>query len=56
MTASARDRADYSYTDVDRLLGLNAGTARRWLEGYERAGGRHNPVLRREPTGSDEVA
>jgi len=49
------DRAIYSYADVDRLVGLHAGTARRWLEGYERSGRFYDPVLRSEPTGSDVV-
>ena len=49
------DRAIYSYGDVDRLAGLHAGTALRWLEGYERKGRFYEPVLREEPTGSDAV-
>jgi uncharacterized protein (DUF433 family) len=49
------DRAIYSYADVDRLVGLHSGTARRWLEGYERSGRFYDPVLRSEPTGSDVV-
>ncbi|UAL30456.1 DUF433 domain-containing protein [Nocardioides rotundus] len=49
------DRAIYSYADVDRLVGLRAGTASRWLEGYERQGRFYDPVLRPEPTGSDVV-
>lgn len=55
MAASLLDRAIYSYADVDRLVGLRAGTARRWLEGYERQGRFYDPVLRPEPTGSDVV-
>lgn len=49
------DRAIYSYADVDRLVGLHTGTARRWLEGYERQGRFYDPVLRPEPTSSDTV-
>lgn len=49
------DRAIYSYPDVDRLVGLHSGTARRWLEGYERGGRFYDPVLRPEPTGGDAV-
>lgn len=48
-------RAIYSYADVDRLVGLHAGTARRWLEGYSRLRRFYDPVLRPEPTGSDAV-
>jgi uncharacterized protein (DUF433 family) len=49
------DRAIYAYADVDRLIGLHSGTARRWLEGYERLGRFYDPVLRPAPTGSDAV-
>lgn len=55
MLASLLDREIYSYADVDRLVGVRAGTARRWLEGYTRAGRFYEPVLRPEPTGSDAV-
>lgn len=53
--ASLLDRAIYSYADVDRLVGVHSGTARRWLEGYQRSGRFYDPVLRAEPTGSDAV-
>ncbi|MCS3844614.1 hypothetical protein [Microbacterium sp. AK031] len=49
------DRALYSYADVDRLVGLHAGTSRRWLEGYSRAGKFYDPVLREQPIGDDVV-
>ncbi|WP_310963920.1 DUF433 domain-containing protein [Nocardioides terrisoli] len=49
------DRAIYSYADVDRLVGLHSGTARRWLEGYEGQSHFYDPVLRPEATGSDAV-
>jgi len=55
MTVSLLDRAIYSYADVDRLVGLRSGTARRWLEGYSRQGRNYAPVLRPEPTGADDV-
>lgn len=55
MGASLLDRAIYSYADVDRLVGLHSGTARRWLEGYERSSRFYEPVLRPEPTGSEAV-
>ncbi|HEU0256623.1 MAG TPA: hypothetical protein VFQ96_02140, partial [Microbacteriaceae bacterium] len=55
MTLSLLDRAIYSYSDVDRLVGLHSGTARRWLEGYERSGRFYDPVLRPEPTGAQVV-
>jgi uncharacterized protein (DUF433 family) len=49
------DRAIYSFGDVDRLVGLPAGTARRWLDGYERSGSRYEPVLREHSDGSAAV-
>lgn len=55
MAPSLLDRAIYSYSDVDRLVGLHAGTAKRWLEGYTRGAKFYDPVLREEPTGSDSV-
>lgn len=55
MADSMLDRAIYSYPDVDRLVGLHSGTAKRWLEGYERGGRFYDPVLRPEPTGGDVV-
>lgn len=55
MVTSLLDRAIYSYPDVDRLVGLRVGTAKRWLEGYRRLGVFYDPVLRPEPTGSDAV-
>lgn len=54
-TTSLLDRAIYSYSDVDRLIGLTPGTGRRWLEGYGRSGDFYQPVLRLEPTGGDSV-
>jgi uncharacterized protein (DUF433 family) len=55
MAQSLLDRSIYSYADVDRLVGLHSGTAKRWLEGYERAGRVYDPVLRDEPSGKDVV-
>jgi uncharacterized protein (DUF433 family) len=55
MVVALLDRAIYSYSDVDRLVGLHTGTSRRWLEGYVRSGKLYDPVLRDEPTGGDAV-
>lgn len=55
MAVSLLDRAIYSYGDVDRLVGLRSGTAKRWLEGYKRRGRFYDPVLRPGPTDSDSV-
>jgi uncharacterized protein (DUF433 family) len=52
---SLLDRPVYSHSDVDRNLGLHAGTARPWLNGYRRGGSDHGPVLRDEPTSQDVV-
>jgi hypothetical protein len=31
---SLLDRPTYAFAQVDRLLGLHGGTARRWIDGY----------------------
>ncbi len=49
------DTAVYGFHQVDRLLGLSGGTARRWIDGYERSGQSYEPVIRREPTGVELV-
>jgi uncharacterized protein (DUF433 family) len=49
------DRRLYSMVQVDRLLGVNAGTARRWIDGYKRAGRLYPPVVRIEATGDPLV-
>jgi len=43
---SLLDRQVYLYSEVDRLAGLRAGTARRWINGYQRAGKSYEPILR----------
>lgn len=52
---SLLDREVYVMGQVDRLLDLGVGTARRWIEGYERRGRRYEPLVRAESTGSDVV-
>ena len=32
------ERPVYTYREVDRLLGLNQDTAKRWINGYRRGG------------------
>jgi uncharacterized protein (DUF433 family) len=49
------ERPIYSLAQVDRLLALHPGTARRWLEGYERRGRTYPPVVRDRPTGEETV-
>ena len=43
------DRPTYLYSEVDRLVRLPGGTAKRWINGYERAGKPYEPILRLEP-------
>jgi uncharacterized protein (DUF433 family) len=43
---SLLDRQVYLYSEVDRLVGLSGGTARRWINGYERGGRWYEPILR----------
>lgn len=49
------ERPVYGMSQVDRLLGLHSGTARRWIDGYTRTGRSYPPVIRDETTGSDLV-
>ena len=48
-------REVYVMSQVDRLLDLGTGTARRWIDGYERRGRRYEPLVRADTTGSDVV-
>lgn len=48
-------RPVYNYSEVDRLLRLTPGTAKRWIDGYERAGRTYEPVVRAERTESPWV-
>ncbi|WP_423916950.1 DUF433 domain-containing protein [Candidatus Poriferisodalis sp.] len=43
----------YVMSQVDRLLDLGTGTARRWIDGNERRGRRYEPLVRVGTTGSD---
>lgn len=45
----------YGMPQVDHLLGLPGGTARRWIDGYERGGKQYLPVIRELRTGDDAV-
>jgi uncharacterized protein (DUF433 family) len=49
------ERPTYGIVEVDRLLRLSSGTARRWIDGYERSGKRYPPIVRLEPTGEEIV-
>jgi uncharacterized protein (DUF433 family) len=47
------ERRLYGFRDVDRLLGLTDGTARRWIDGYHRRGKDYLPIVREDHTGDD---
>ena len=49
------DRRVYGMAQVDRLLSLPGGTARRWIDGYKRGGKDYLPVVRLERTGEELV-
>lgn len=53
--ASVLDRPVYGIVEAAGLLGLRPDRTRAWLDGYERAGIRYEPVIRRESTGDDIV-
>ncbi|HEX3732153.1 MAG TPA: DUF433 domain-containing protein [Mycobacteriales bacterium] len=55
MTVSLLDRRLYSMADVGRLLGLQTGTVRRWIDGHRRQERIYPPVLRAESTGDETV-
>jgi len=46
------ERPMYSFAQVDGLLGLRSPTARRWIDGYSRAGKWYEPVIREQSTGN----
>lgn len=49
------DRRLYAFGQVDHILGLSYGTAKRWVDGYSRAGRTYDPVVRQTSTGDDVV-
>ncbi len=48
-------RPTYGLAQIDSLLGLQAGTARRWIDGYRRGRKTYEPVVRERSTG-EEIA
>lgn len=48
-------RPTYGMAQVDWVLRLHPGTARRWIDGYERLGKSYPPIVRLEQTGDDIV-
>lgn len=53
--AAMLDREVYLYAEVDHLIGLSAGTARRWINGYRSGGTTYDPILRVAPRDTDWV-
>ncbi len=49
------ERPTYGFGDVDQLLRLSPGTARRWIDGYQRSGRAYPPVVREASTGHEAV-
>ena len=45
----------YGFGQVDDLLSLKPGTARRWIDGYSRGGKSYPPVVRSMSTGTELV-
>jgi uncharacterized protein (DUF433 family) len=55
LASSILERPVYGFTQVDSLLRLRAGTARRWIDGYDRGGRHYEPVVRVQTTGDTSV-
>ncbi len=49
------ERRLYTYPEVDRILDLTAGTAQRWINGYDRRGRAYEPVVRAESEALDSL-
>jgi len=49
------NRPMYGLLQTDRLLGLRPGTARRWVDGYQRGGKQYEPFVRETSTGEEIV-
>jgi hypothetical protein len=48
-------RPVYGMSQVDSVLRLHPGTARRWIDGYERNGKTYPPIVRLQHTGDELV-
>lgn len=49
------DRPVYGFGQVDHILQLTPGTARRWIDGYRRGERTYDPVVRMASTGAESV-
>lgn len=52
---SLLERPVYRYAEADRLLRVNPGTVKRWVNGYTRCGVTYEPIVRETPTDSPWV-
>jgi uncharacterized protein (DUF433 family) len=50
------ERPLYLMRDVDSMLRLGKGTAKRWIDGYWRLGKHYRPIVRERRTGDDAVS
>lgn len=55
MPVTYLERPVYGFSQVDDLLGLKGGTARRWIDGYERRGREYAPIVRERRLGDELV-
>lgn len=55
MDVTYLERPVYGFGQVDELLGLKGGTARRWIDGYERRGREYPPIVRERRLDDDIV-
>lgn len=55
MSITYLERPVYGFSQVDDILGLRGGTAKRWIDGYERRGREYPPVVREERVDNDLV-
>src|SRR3954466_2798918 len=44
------DRPVYGLPQIDRILSIPPGTAKRWIDGYTRSGKSYAPVIREQST------
>lgn len=55
MSVTYLERPVYGFAQVDDLLNLKGGTARRWIDGYERRGREYAPIVREARQGDELV-
>lgn len=53
---SLLDRRLFRLATVDRLLRLTPGTARRWIDGYDRKNRHYAPIVRKKSSGDETVS